>query len=79
MDRAIKGETEMDNNRQKLNELKEEWLNERIFVDMYGRAYNLSDVPMTYMTRRKSFDKLGCDEADICEAWDDYCENNSII
>ena len=47
MDRAIKGETEMDNNRQKNNEMREKWLNERVFRDIYGRPYNLSDVPMT--------------------------------
>lgn len=50
----------------------EEWLNQRVFVDIYGRAYNLSDVPMTYMTRRKSFKLMGYDEADIGEAWNGY-------
>ena len=62
----------MDNNRQKNNEMREKWLNEQVFVDIYGRAYNLSDVPMTYMTRRKSFKLMGYDEADIGEAWNGY-------
>ena len=35
-----------------------EWLNESIFVDIYGRSYNLSDVPMTYMKRKDAFKKL---------------------
>ena len=34
---------------------KKQWLQERVFVDLYGRPYNLSDVPMTYMTRGESF------------------------
>ena len=29
---------------------KKEWLERKVFVDLYGRPYNLSDVPMTYMT-----------------------------
>ncbi len=36
-----------------------------VFVDEYGRPYNLSDVPMTYMTRSKSFKKQGFDEKKI--------------
>ena len=38
---------------------KQEWLEELIFVDIYGRQYNLSDVPMTYMSREQAFDKRG--------------------
>ena len=38
---------------------KDEWLEEEIFVDIYGRDHNLSDVPMTYMTRQKAFDERG--------------------
>ena len=72
MDRAIKGETEMDNNRQNNNEMREKWLNERVFRDIYGRPYNLSDVPMTYLTRRTSFELMGYYEADIGEAWNGY-------
>ena len=74
----MKGETEMDNNRQKNNEMKEKWLNKRVFRDTYGRAFNLSDVPMTYMTRRKSFELMGYDEAGIGEAWNGYCDINGI-
>ena len=36
---------------------KQEWLDEELFVDIYGREYNLSDVSMTYMTREKAFEK----------------------
>ena len=38
---------------------KHEWLEEELFVDTYGREYNLSDVPMTYMTRLEAFETRG--------------------
>ena len=41
------------------NMKKQEWLEEKLFVDIYGREYNLSDVPMTTMTREKAFEKRG--------------------
>ena len=44
---------------------KKEWLKERIFVDTYGRPYNASDVPMTYMTREEAFIKRGYSEDEI--------------
>jgi len=37
---------------------KKEWLQEKVFVDEYGRPYNLSDVPMTYMTREEAYNKM---------------------
>ena len=48
---------------------KEEWLEEEIFVDVYGREYNLSDVPMTYMTRQEAFDKRGYGNKMIKQLW----------
>ena len=53
-------------------EYKPTWLQEKIFVDTYGRDYNLSDVPMTYMTREDAYDKRGLTEEqvdDIYEKW----------
>ena len=44
---------------------KKKWLEERIFVDIYGRSYNLSDCPMTYMTREEAFIKRGYSEDEI--------------
>ena len=44
---------------------KKEWLNEKVFVDMYGRAYNLSDVPMTYMLRGEAFKKRRLSKKEI--------------
>ena len=53
-------------------EYKPTWLQEKIFVDTYGRDYNLSDVPMTMMTRKDAYDKRGLTEEqvdDIDEEW----------
>ena len=44
---------------------KKEWLQERVFVDEFGRPPNLSDVPMTYMTREEAFTKRGYSEDEI--------------
>tara|TARA_B110001454_G_scaffold181916_1_gene176181 strand:+ start:230 stop:427 length:198 start_codon:yes stop_codon:yes gene_type:complete len=48
---------------------KDEWLEEEIFVDIYGRDHNLSDVPMTYMTRQKAFDERGYGKKMIKQLW----------
>ena len=48
---------------------KRAWFGEKLFVDMYGRAPNLSDVPMTYMTRSEVFKKRGYSRKDINELW----------
>ena len=48
---------------------KRAWFKEKLFVDTYGRAPNLSDVPMTYMTRSKVFNKRGLTRKDINKLW----------
>jgi len=48
---------------------KKKWLNEKVFVDIYGRAYNLSDVPMTYMSRKESFKKRRLSKDEINYLW----------
>ena len=48
---------------------KKEWLERKVFVDLYGRPYNLSDVPMTYMSFEKSLKKRGATKKDIDELW----------
>jgi hypothetical protein len=53
-------------------EYKPTWLQQKIWVDEYGRDYNLSDVPMTIMTRREAYDKrkLTLEQIDdIYEKW----------
>ena len=45
--------------------VKREWLQEKVFEDLYGRPYNLSDVPMTYMTRAEVFKKRGYGKKEI--------------
>tara|TARA_Y100001951_G_scaffold37033_1_gene29204 strand:+ start:655 stop:837 length:183 start_codon:yes stop_codon:yes gene_type:complete len=48
---------------------KQEWLDEELFVDVYGREYNLSDVPMTYMTREEAFEKRGYGNKMVKQLW----------
>jgi len=48
---------------------KRKWLNERVFVDEYGRPYNLSDIPMAYMTREEAYKKQGGTKKQINELW----------
>ena len=48
---------------------KRAWFSEKLFVDIYGRDYNLSDVPMTYMTRSQVFKKRGYTRKQINELW----------
>ena len=48
------------------------WLKQKISVDLYGRDFNLSDVPMTIMTREDAYDKRRLTEEqvdDIYEKW----------
>jgi len=48
---------------------KKEWLSETVWVDEFGRPYNLSDVPMTYMTREEAYKKQGGSKKQINELW----------
>tara|TARA_R100001443_G_scaffold117266_1_gene140977 strand:- start:57 stop:266 length:210 start_codon:yes stop_codon:yes gene_type:complete len=53
-------------------EYKPTWLKQKISVDLYGRDFNLSDVPMTIMTREDAYDKRRLTEEqvdDIYEKW----------
>ena len=51
---------------------KEQWLNKPVFADEYGRPYNLSDLPMTYMTRKKAYEKMKLKKEDIDNIWKEY-------
>ena len=44
---------------------KKQWLREKVFVDTYGRPYNMSDVPMTYMLRSEAFAKRKLSKKEI--------------
>ena len=48
---------------------KRAWFGEKLFVDEYGRATNLSDVPMPHMTRSQVFKKRGYTRKQINELW----------
>ena len=49
-------------------------MKEKIFVDTYGRDYNLSDVPMTYMSREEAYDKRGYSEDEIDDEYERWIE-----
>jgi len=51
---------------------KKEWLEEKVFRDTYGRTLNLSDVPMSYMTRKESFKKQNITKQEINKYWKEY-------
>ena len=53
-------------------EYKPTWLEQKIFVDVYGRDYNLSDVPMTMMTREEAYTKRGLTEEQIDEIYEEW-------
>ena len=55
-------------------EYKPTWLNDAVFVDIYGREYNLSDVPMTYMKRREAFEKRGYSDEQIDDIYEKWIE-----
>tara|TARA_R110000765_G_scaffold318211_1_gene410517 strand:- start:397 stop:618 length:222 start_codon:yes stop_codon:yes gene_type:complete len=54
---------------------KRAWFGEKLFVDTYGRPPNLSDVPMTYMTRSEVFKKRRYSRKQINELWNERSKN----
>ena len=48
---------------------KKQWFKEKLFVDIYGREPNLSDIPMTYMTRSEVFKKRHFSRKQINKLW----------
>ena len=56
---------------------KNKWLSEMLFVDEFGRPSNLSDVPMTYMTRATVLKKRGYGKKEVDELY--HKEQNTII
>ena len=57
-------------------EYKPQWLQQLIFVDEFGRDYNLSDVPMTYMTREKAYKKRNYTEEQIDDLYEKWIITN---
>ena len=57
---------------------KKEWLGELVFRDLYGRTHNLSDVPMTMMTRQESFDKQRVSQQETDKFWKQNKQDYSV-
>jgi len=51
------------------NITRDDWLNEKIIVDQYGREPGLTDLPLTIMTRQEAFEKRGLSKAAINGLW----------
>lgn len=49
---------------------KKEWLGQKILVDEWGRPPSLADVPLTYMTRKQSFQKRRITNGEINKSWE---------
>ena len=49
---------------------KKEWLSKTVWVDLYGRELNLSDVPMTHMSREQALLKRGHTKEQINKMWE---------
>ena len=58
---------------------KKEWLQERVFVDEYGRPYNLSDVPMTSMIRSEAYKKQRFDNKKINKLYQEDKEDLETV
>ena len=58
---------------------KKEWLQERVWVDEYGRPYNLTDIPMTVMTREESFEKRRYGKKMINQLWKEDFEDKKLM
>ena len=50
---------------------KSEWLDEKVMCDLYGSPLNLSDVPMTIMTRKEALIKQGGDTKSINKLYEE--------
>jgi len=53
-------------------EYRPTWLKQKISVDLYGRDFNLSDVPMTMMTREDAYEKRGYSEDEINDKYEEW-------
>ena len=49
---------------------KEQWLNQTVMFDEWGRPPSLADVPLTYMARKKAFKKRGYSKREITEIYE---------
>jgi hypothetical protein len=57
-------------------EYKGTWLKEKICVDEYGRDLNLSDIPMTMMSRKDVYSKRKYTDKQINKIYSDWILEN---
>jgi hypothetical protein len=58
---------------------KKQWLNQTIMCDEWGRPPSLADVPLTYMSRDKAFEKQSnnTSKKDIDTLYKKYLSENN--
>ena len=49
---------------------KKQWLEQSVMSDEWGRPPSLADVPLTYMSREKAFEKRGYSKREITEMYE---------
>jgi len=55
---------------------KEQWLNQTVMFDEWGRPPSLADVPLTYGSRTKMFELLKLNNDDIELKYKEYLKEN---
>ena len=53
---------------------KKQWLEQSVMCDEWGRPPSLADVPLTYMARKKAFEKRNYTKEVISETYKVYLE-----
>jgi len=56
---------------------KQEWLNERILVDKWGRPPGMADVSLQIMSRKEAFAKRRYEQSTIDSIWNSVKEEYS--
>jgi len=56
---------------------KQQWLEERILVDRWGRPPGMADVPLRMMSRKEAFAKRKYEDSTITSIWNSVKEEYS--
>ena len=51
---------------------KQQWLDQTVMCDEWGRPPSLADVPLTYLPRKKAFDKRKYNKEQVDDLYKKY-------
>ena len=54
---------------------KQQWLDQTVMCDEWGRPPSLADVPLTYLPRKKAFDKRKYSKEQVDKLYKEYQKN----